>query len=322
MMNKDRPVMAVALAAHADATAWVAAFRNHLPDFDVAASADITEPDRVRYVAAWKHEAGSLARFRHLGALFSLGAGVDHLLTDPALPARVPIVRAVDPDLTNRMSEWVVLHVLMHHRQHRLYDYQQFEKIWASDPHQPAAKDVRVGVMGLGVLGGDAAAKLKIMGFDVAGWSRTPKSLPGLETFAGADGLGPFLARTQILVCLLPLTPNTGGILDMTLFNQLARDSHFGGPILINAGRGGLQNEADIIQALEDGVLRAATLDVFETEPLPQTSDLWHHPGVTVTPHNAADSNPDAIAGFIAGAILAHQRGEPLPNTVDRKTSY
>ena len=321
-MTASPPTLAIALAPDADATHWIEAFRQRLPGFSVVTADSVRRPDTVRYVAAWKHEHGALAGFTKLAALFSLGAGVDHLLADEDLPPDVPVVRVVDPDLTNRMSEWVVLHVLMHHRQHRLYDYQQFEKLWTDDLHQPAAKDVRVGVMGLGVMGRDAATKLKAIGFDVAGWSGTPKTQPGIESFAGPEALDAFLARTQILVCLLPLTPATRGILDRPLFAKLARDSHFGGPILLNAGRGGLQNEADIVEALEDGVLRAATLDVFETEPLPQNSDLWHHPGVTVTPHNAAISNPDAVAGFIASAIEAHERGEPLPNTVDRAKAY
>ncbi len=243
-------------------------------------------------------------------------------MADTALPAGVPIVRVVDPDLTGRMGEWVVLHVLMHHRQQRLYDFQQYEKIWAEDPAQPAARDVRVGVMGLGEMGADAVRKLQVLGFDVAGWSRTARTLPGCPTFAGTEGLGPFLARTQILIVLLPLTPDTRGLLDRPVFEQLARDSAVGGPVLINAGRGGLQNEAAILACLEDGTLRAATLDVFETEPLPQSSPLWHHPAVTVTPHNAAVSAPPAVAAAIAAQIRAHEAGEDFRHVVDRRAGY
>ncbi len=318
----DRPVLLVALAPDADAGPWLDAFREHLPGFEVLSPADMPEPARVRYAAAWKHAPGALAPYRSLKAIFSLGAGVDHLLADPDLPVGVPLARVVDPDLTARMSEWVVLHVLMHHRQQRLYDYQQFEKIWAEDVHQPAARDVRVGVMGLGVLGQDAARKLKVMGFDVAGWSRSPRTVPDVPSFSGEAGLGDFLARTQILVVLLPLTEATRGILDGALFARLARDSYFGAPILISAGRGGLQKEADILAALEGGGLRAATLDVFETEPLPETSELWHHPAVTVTPHNAAISSPAAIAASLAAHIAAHEDGAPLDYTVEREAGY
>jgi glyoxylate/hydroxypyruvate reductase A len=321
-VTNGNPSLVVALAPNDDPDPWIGAFREYLPGWPIHALDDVPDPNEVRYVAAWKHPHGGLARFAHLRAVFSLGAGVDHVLADPDLPPDVPIVRVVDPDLTARMSEWVVLHVLMHHRQQRLYDYQQFERIWADDAAQPAARDVRVGLMGLGVLGTDAARKLATLGFDVAGWGRTPKTIDGLATYAGERELGAFLARTQILVALLPLTPDTRGILDGKLFVRLARDSHFGGPILINAGRGSLQNEADILAALDDGTLRAATLDVFEQEPLPEDSPLWQHPAVTITPHNAAISSPAAVARFIADQIGAAEAGHPLAHVVDRAASY
>jgi glyoxylate/hydroxypyruvate reductase A len=143
-----------------------------------------------------------------------------------------------------------------------------------------------------------------------------------VQVFAGEEGLAPFLARTDILVSLLPLTPDTRGILDRTLFRKLARDGRLGGPVLINAGRGGLQVEADIVACLADGTLNAATLDVFETEPLPEDSPLWAHPRVTVTPHNAAVSEPEATARYIAEQILRHEAGKPLQNVVDRSRGY
>jgi glyoxylate/hydroxypyruvate reductase A len=321
-VSEARPSLLVALAPDAAPDAWVDAFREHAPAFAITTLDGGTPPGDIRYVAAWKHPHGSLSAYPALKAVFSLGAGVDHLLADAALPAGVPVVRVVDPDLTNRMSEWVALHVLMHHRQQRLYDYQQFEKIWADDALQPAAKDVRVGIMGLGIMGQDAARKLTVLGFDVAGWSRGCKTLEGIATFAGDAERAAFLARTDILVVLLPLTPVTRGILGADLFAGLARDGFFGGAILINAGRGGLQDEAAILAALEDGTLRAATLDVFETEPLPQASPLWHHPAVTVTPHNAAISNPDAVARFIAGEIARFEAGGTSAHAVDLAARY
>lgn len=318
----DRPILVVALVSSEDPGPWIDALRDRLPGLEVQALGAVRTPERVRYAAAWRHPPGALARFPGLRAIFSLGAGVDHLMADPDLPVHVPIVRVVDADLTARMSEWVVLHVLLHHRQFRLYEFQQFEKIWADDGAQPAAREVRVGVMGLGVLGGDAAGKLALLGFDVAGWSRSPKTIAGLTTFAGEAELDAFLGRTQILVCLLPLTPDTRGILDGKLFARLARDSHVGGPILINAGRGSLQNERDILSALEDGTLRAATLDVFEREPLPADSPFWHHPAVTITPHNAAISSPAATSAFIAGEIAVLEAGGASAYTVDRTKLY
>ena len=300
---------------------WIERFRRVLPDRPVIALGQPFDPAAVRFAAAWKHPPGSLGGLPNLRAIFSLGAGVDHLMDDPHLPD-VPVVRAVDPDLTNRMSEYVVLHCLLHLRQQRRYDAQQRERVWFDDRHQPAARDLRVGVMGLGVLGRDAAAKLRAMGFDVAGWSRSPKVVQDLAAFSGADGLDRFLARTDILVCLLPLTGETRGILHRALFQKLARDGRLGGPVLVNAGRGGLQVEADILASLDDGTLGAATLDVFEREPLPADSPLWTHPKVTVTPHNAAMSAPDAIAALVAEGIRADEAGSPLKNAVDRRLGY
>jgi glyoxylate/hydroxypyruvate reductase len=300
---------------------WIERFRRLLPDQKVVALGEPFDRRDVRYVASWKHPPGSLAGLPALEVIFSLGAGVDHLMTDPRLPD-VPIVRVVDEDLTGRMSEYVVLHCLMHLRQQRRYDEQQRQKIWFDDRFQPAAREVRVGIMGLGVLGQDAARKLRMMGFDVAGWSRSEKPVEGLATFSGDEGLGAFLARTDILVCLLPLTPDTRGTLNRKLLSRLARDGRLGGSVLINAGRGGLQVEEDIVACLKDGTLGAATLDVFETEPLPPESPLWSHPAVTVTPHNAAMSDPDAIGAQIADQIRRYEAGEPLRNVVDRRAGY
>ena len=299
---------------------WVERFRRLLPEREVVVLGEPFDPSAVAYVASWKHPPGSLAHLPNLRAVFSLGAGVDHLMGDPRLPD-VPLVRIVDEDLTGRMSEYVVLHCLMHLRQQRRYDAQQRERVWADDRFQPAARDVRVGVMGLGVLGLDAARKLSLMGFDVAGWSRSPKHVEGLATFAGADGLDTFLARTDILVCLLPLTEDTRGVLNRGLFGRLARDGRIG-PVLINAGRGGLQVEAGILACLADGTLQGATLDVFETEPLPVSSPLWTHPAVTVTPHNAAMSDPDAIGAQVAAQIRSLEAGGTLRNVVDRRSGY
>ena len=234
----------------------------------------------------------------------------------------VPIVRVVDADLRDRMSEWVVLHALIHLRQQRMYDWQQDQQIWGEDVELPAAAEVRVGVLGLGLLGADAAQKLATIGFDVAGWSRTPRGIDGIACFHGEDGLDALLARTDILVALLPLTPQTRGILNARLFASLAPDGRLGGPILLNAGRGGLQVEADILTALDEGVLKAATLDVFESEPLPKDSPLWRHPRVTISPHNAAISTPDAVLRGILGQIEAFERGEALKNVVDRTRGY
>ena len=176
--------------------------------------------------------------------------------------------------------------------------------------------------MGLGVLGLDAVEKLKMLGYQVAGWSRSQKEIEGIECFSGADGLTPFLARTDILVCLLPHTPDTDGFVNTDLISSLAQDGTLPGPVLINAGRGRVQVEADILSALDDGTLWAASLDVFEEEPLPASSPLWTHPRVVITPHNASISDDRAVCRYVIDQIARHESGQPLQNVVDLKRGY
>ncbi|MGB8817474.1 MAG: glyoxylate/hydroxypyruvate reductase A [Rhizobiaceae bacterium] len=277
--------------------------------------------DSIEHAIVWKHQPGSLSELKNLKVIFSLGAGVDHVFRDPAVPD-VPVVRVVSNDLTNRMSEYIVWQVLDHHRMGPKYRLQQHDKIWLEDRTQPAAKDVTVGMLGLGVLGSDAALKLKAMGFNVTGWSRSAKMMAGIQTFCGHDQLPEFLAGVDILVCLLPLTPATANILAMPLFQQLTKRGPLGSPVLINAGRGGLQNEADILRALDSGLLSAVSLDVFQQEPLPADSLFWSHPKVTLTPHSAAASDPYALVKPIVDQMDAFDRGEALQNLIDRQHHY
>jgi len=300
---------------------WVERFRRYLPDRDIVVLGEDFDKAAIRYVATWGPKPGSLSGLPNLRAIFSLGAGVDHLMSYPDLP-NVPIVRVAQDDLTHRMSEYMVLHCLMHLRDQRRFDEDQKAKRWKPDGAPPIAGDVRVGIMGFGVLGQDSARKLKMMGFDVAGWSRTPKSIEGFHVYAGEEGLTPFLNRTDILISLMPLTPETQGILNRSLFEKLARNGKLDGPILINAGRGKLQVEADILACLDDGTLKAATLDVFEIEPLPEDSPLWTHPRITITPHNSATSEPEATARYIAQQIRRHEAGEPFETVVDKTRGY
>jgi glyoxylate/hydroxypyruvate reductase len=278
------------------------------------------DPNEVHYAAVWKPVPGELAAFRNLKVIFNLGAGVDALMADKSLP-EVPLVRVAVNDLTNRMTEYVVLHVLMHHRQEIYLRQSQRDKRWAPKHQWPAAA-ISVGIMGLGTLGADAADVLKRIGFRVAGWSRSRKEAGGIECFAGSDELETFLRRTDVLVCLLPLTDETRGILNRDLFAKLNRTSPLGAPVLINAGRGGLQNEADILACLHDGTLGAASLDVFVQEPLPTESPFWTHPKIVLTPHNAADTDPDAISKYVADQIARFEAGGVLDNVVDRERGY
>jgi glyoxylate/hydroxypyruvate reductase A len=304
-----------------DPKSWDQRFRAAAPQHDIRLWPErVGDPADIDYACVWRPPHGMLGSFRKLKAVFTLGAGVDDVLTDPQLP-QVPIVRIVDPDLTMRMTEYVVLHVLKYHRRQRLYETQQRERLWR-DHDQPAASDVAVGVLGLGVLGNNAAVMLQRLGFRVAGWSRTPKTIPGVETYHGHVGLENFLSRTEILVCLLPATASTKGLLNLALLRKLKYDGALGGGYLINAGRGALQIDADIIAALEEGTLKGATLDVFPSEPLAVASPLWLHPKVTITPHNAGWSSPRAIVANILQQIDRCELGIALDNVVDRKIGY
>jgi glyoxylate/hydroxypyruvate reductase len=304
-----------------DPKPWLERFRARAPTRDIRLWPDgVGNPADIAYVCAWMPPPALLAQFPNLRAIFSLGAGVDHLLQDPQLP-NCPLVRIVDPDLTMRMREYITLHVLLHHRRHRLYERQQRERVWL-DHEQPAASEVAVGIMGLGALGADAAVTLRQIGFDVAGWSRTRKDLPHIETFCGNDGLDAFLARTEILVALLPHTPTTEGILNLRLFRKLKHDGALGGAYLVNAGRGKLQVDADIAAALHEGSLAGASLDVFPVEPLPKDSPFWSHPHVMITPHNAAASVPQTLVENVLNQIARFEAGQPLRNAVDRNAGY
>jgi glyoxylate/hydroxypyruvate reductase len=278
------------------------------------------DPAEVHYAAVWKPVPGDLKAYPNLRAIFNLGAGVDALMADDSLPD-VPLVRVAVPDLTGRMTEYVLLHVLMHHRQELYLRQSQREKLWEPKFQWPASA-ITVGIMGLGTLGADAAEMLRRLGFRVVGWSRSPRCIEGVECFHGAAQVDTFLRQTVILVCLLPLTGETDGILNRDVFAKLNRNSPLGAPVLINAGRGGLQNEADILACLDDGTLGAASLDVFVQEPLPVESAFWSHPKVVLTPHNAADTDADEISRYVAAQIARFEAGGPLENVVDRARGY
>lgn len=292
------------------------AFKGHKVLRAEDAGADLSE---ARYALLWKPDLDLFRRAPKLEILFSGGAGVDGILAVPGLPD-LPIVRFVDESLTVRMSEWVVLQALTHLRQVPTYLKQQRERVW-NELAQPEAKDLTVGVMGLGVLGQDAVSKLKIMGFDVVGWSRSRKEIDGVETF-DADGLDAFLAKTDILVGLLPLTDDTRGIFNASLFGKLRQGGALGRPIFINAGRGGSQVEGDLVSALENGTLGGASLDVFEREPLGAESPLWSMDNVIVTPHAASASDVSALFRTVEAQIARYEAGEALRHVVDRTTGY
>jgi glyoxylate/hydroxypyruvate reductase len=315
--------MALLVASSSRADLFAAHARSLAPCLDVRIAPDLGQREDIDTALAWQPPPGLLQSLPNLRLIISIGAGVDALLEDPTLP-NVPLVRFVDPDLTGRMAEYIALHVLYHHRRMSEFRELQTQKIWQYLP-EPAAHEVRVGLMGIGVLGSAAAAALMAFGYQLRGWSRTRKTLAGVATFAGASELDAFLANTDILAVMLPLTAATRGILNRGLIAKLSRqgrDARLPGPVLINAGRGGLQIDSDILAAVEAGELYAASLDVFECEPLPTDSPLWLHPRVVVTPHNAAESAPAAIVGYALAQMRRQQNGLLPDNVVDRTRGY
>lgn len=299
-------------------------FKALFPDAELINWDDANDHDRnlapVKFAVVWGPEPGLLANCPNLEVIFSVGAGVDHLFKDPDLPQK-PIVRFVDPNLTGPMVEWVVLQVLMHMRQQRQYDGLQRAHEWR-ELAQPSAPKFRVGIMGFGELGQASATVLRALGFQLNSWSRSPKEAAGVSSYHGMDQLEAFLQNTDILISLLPLTIETRGLLNKDLINQLSRNGPFGAPILINAGRGASQVEDDILDALKDGRLHGASLDVFEEEPLPASSPLWDLDNLVITPHAAAISDPVALARHVAIQIGRFENGEELEHLVDRQKGY
>ncbi len=298
------------------AAEWQAELGKLMPEVELRVWPELGDPTEIDAALVWRPPQGLLDQLPNLKLIISLGAGADHILADPTLPPGIPILRLVDPYMTVAMSEYVMMQVLRLHRQDPAYLAQQHALTWRPLP-QPNAAERRVGVLGLGVLGGDAALRLKVLGFDVAGWSRTERKLAGIPSFHGADGLAALLGRSEILVCLLPLTRETEGILDARLFARLPR-----GAAIVNCARGGHLVEADLLAALDSGQLSAAVLDVFREEPLPQQHPFWRHPRILVTPHVAAATHPATAAAAVADNLRRLDEGRPLLNRVDVSVRY
>jgi glyoxylate/hydroxypyruvate reductase A len=259
------------------------------------------------------HPQGTFAQLKKLRFIQSMWMGVENIIDDPELPRGVPLARLIDPGMVAAMGETVIYHVLDWHRHFYLYRSFQARSEWKRR-RQFLAADRTVGILGLGELGNTVALKLVAMGFNVCGWSRTPKKLAGVHCSTNLDEI---LSRSEALVCLLPLTPHTRGILNRTNLQKLRKDG-----CVINVARGGHQVVPDILALLDSGHLAHAYLDVFEPEPLPADSPLWKHPGVTVTPHMAAFTEPRTSVGKIAENIERVRRGEAPLYTVDFAAGY
>ena len=309
--------MALLFRSTVDSAArWRAQLTRLTQELEIRVWPEVGDPTEIDYALVWRPEPGFLASLPSLKLILSLGAGVDHLLGDPQLPRHLPIVRLVDPHMTAAMSEYVVLQVLRLHRRDLDYRTQQEVGVWRELDQQNAAAR-RVGILGLGELGQDAAKKLKALGFDVAGWSRSEKNLTGITSYSGAGGLAPFLGRSDVVVCLLPLTTETERILNAGTLALLPR-----GAALVNAARGAHLVEDDLLAALASERISAAVLDVFREEPLPADHPFWHHPRVIVTPHVAAFTNPTTAAPIILDNIRRFEDGRPLLNRIDPARGY
>ncbi|HET6157410.1 MAG TPA: glyoxylate/hydroxypyruvate reductase A [Dongiaceae bacterium] len=300
----------------ADAASWAAAIRTLEPGLELRFWPESGPEAEVDFAIVGGRAPGDLRRFRNLKAIQSTWAGVNHLLADSNLPPDRPLARMVDQGLTVSMTEFVVLHVLDSARDGPKLRAAQRARRWLElDPVAP--RTITIALLGLGTLGADAGTRLAELGFKVRGWSRSRKEIAGIESFAGRDRLKECLDGAQILVCLLPLTDDTRGILNTETFAPLAR-----GAVLIHAARGAHLVEADLLASLDSGQLSRAVLDVFATEPLPPDHPFWQHPGVTVTPHVAAITRPGIGAADIVENYRRALAGETLINQVDRAKGY
>ncbi|MCZ8313757.1 glyoxylate/hydroxypyruvate reductase A [Phreatobacter sp.] len=294
---------------------WGRHFAALAPDIPFSLWPGTGDPRDVRWLATWVPPDDIAATFPNLELVFSVGAGVDQF-DFTKIPPQVPLVRMLEPNIAESMVEYVCLAVLALHRDLPLFLAQQRREVWKEFQITTAARR-RVGVMGLGQLGQAALQRLKAFGFPLAGWNRSPRAIDGVEVFTGTEGLPAFLARTDILVCLLPLTDETRGILTADLFAQLPD-----GAMLVNVGRGGHLVQEDLLAALDTAKLAAAMLDVADPEPLPAGHPLWRHEKVIITPHIASMTHPETAVRFVLDTIARHRRGEPLPGLVDRSRGY
>ena len=275
----------------------------------------VTDPDSVRYALVWMPPEGFFARFPNLALVINLGAGVDRLVARTDLPD-VPITRLSDPEMARMMAGFVLFAVLRHARDIPHFEAAQARRTWSYRHPRPAA-EITVAVLGLGELGATAATEIARQGFDTHGWATRPRDLAGVTVHHGIDALDGVLARADIVVCLLPLTAQTRRLLDRQRFARMKPGAAF-----VNVSRGAVVDEGALVAALQDGHLSGATLDVFETEPLPPEHPLWSLPGVLITPHLASVALPRSAAPQIAANIRAVQSGSPVRNTVSRLHGY
>lgn len=303
-------------SAFDDFETWKRALQAQLPNLKVIHSSEITEPADIHYVLAWKPPENFFAGMTNLRLIINLGAGVDSLVKRQDLPQGIPITRLTDPQMSRMMAGYVLFAVLRHARDIPYFEQAQQRGEWAYR-HPRSPEDTRVAVLGLGQLGAKAAHELQRQGFKVLGWSRSPAQIEGVECHAGLETLDTVLEQADILVVMLPLTPQTTGILDRKRLERLPR-----GAVLINVARGALVDQAALTDLLQNGHLGGATLDVFEREPLPAGDPLWSMPNVLITPHLASVAIPSSAATQIAENIMRVSAGEAPENIIDPARGY
>jgi glyoxylate/hydroxypyruvate reductase A len=294
---------------------WASLFAQKLPDVPFHIWPDTGDAAAVRYLAAWQPPEDPLRALPNLEVIFSVGAGVDQFDLS-GVPAHIPVVRMIEPGIVEGMVEYVTQAVLTIHRNHLDYAIQAAQQVWKALPVR-AAGSRRIGVLGMGMLGTAVLERLRLFGFPCAGWSRSGGNIDGVDCYAGAESLDAFLARSDILICLLPLTPATRGMLDATLFSKLPR-----GASLVQTGRGPHLNQGDLMDALASGQLENAILDVTDPEPLPAGHPLWTHPRVRITPHVASATRPEGAVNVVIDNLRRHEQGLPMIGQIDRSRGY
>ncbi len=295
---------------------WKKALKAAAPNLKVYGYLDPHLKDEIVMALVWKHPQGVLAHYKNLACIASFGAGVDFIFEDPTIDNQIPITRVIDPFLANDMSEFVIAQILAYLKNLGQYKVDQLNKEWNPVPYQ-RIEDVTVGIMGVGALGTVLAKDLLQLGFRVIGWANSPRAEGQFQVYAGFREVEEFLSQSSILVCLLPLTQATTGILNESLFNSLPK-----GAFLINAARGGHLVDQGLLRALDRGQLAGACLDVFHEEPLPGDHLFWEHPKIHITPHIASVSNITSVLPQLLENYRRLQKGEVLKNLVSREKQY
>lgn len=301
------------ISPNRDPEAWIQALKEYEPELEVETYPNVKDPEAVEFVLSWKHPHGVFQEFPNLKVISSMGAGIDHIISDPSIPKHIKITRVIDEKLTKDMSVFVLSLVL---EKIRNLSFHHCNDQWEQRKYQ-RPEEVQIGIMGLGVLGVAAAEKLVSNGFHVTGWSKSSKNIPGATTFHGTDQLEDFLKNTNILICLLPLTSETENILNKDLFGKLPKNAY-----LINVARGKHLVENDLSEAIEKEQLSGASLDVFREEPLPENHPFWNNPHIKITPHIASVTNPATVVPQLIENYQYMKNDKPLKNLVSREKEY